>query len=150
MKQMETKHIPKGTLLSPIKLAIFEYLREHGPATRKQVQAALAGRGFQSKFVGEYVYDMKSSGHLERFKPDFGDELFFHVPGDTRTPVVEPPPPPPVKCSIAGPRRDSVFAAPALTGGGGGPAREGALDAAAIPSLMFGRRVLRRAGRVAP
>jgi len=51
--------------------------------------------------------------------------------------------------AVAPPRRISVMLAPTLTGGDGAPMREGALDYAAIPSIINGKRVPLRAGRAA-
>jgi len=154
MKRLDYRHTPKGTLISPVKRAIVDWLREHGPATCKQVHAAMDARGFDSWQVSDGVYSMRKTGHLERMEPRLNEELLFRVAGSNAVAPAEPTPiaapSPRVQCSVAAPRRIDVMRAPPLVGENDAPAREGAMDYAAIPSLVNGQRVPRRTGRAAP
>jgi len=153
MKLETDKHIPKGKIVSPVKLAILEWLSKRGPATRKQVQAAMDAHGFESWQVSDGVYSMRKTGHLERMDPLPNGERVFRVAGSKAVAPAEPMPiavpTPCVKCSVAAPRLIDVMHGPPLAGGDDAPAREGAMDYAALPSLVNGQRVPHRMGRAA-
>jgi len=156
MKLETDKHIPKGKIVSPVRRAIVAWLCGNGAATRLEIQAAMAKRGFLTDRISYDLCDLRKAGFLTKTKTGAGRELLYDVAGsgaqgDARVaPVPAAVPAPCVKCSVAAPRRIDVMHGAPLAGGDDAPAREGAMDYAALPSLVSGQRVPHRMGRAAP
>lgn len=129
------------TPLNPIQRAALAWLREQGLASADQLRQAMTASGAvtwlmldqRERFWAEdCLYELYVAGHAQRSR-DGGELLYCAADADAA----------PGAPAVAAPRRSDVMRAPALAGGDDTPVREGALDYAAVPSLINGQRVYR-------
>jgi len=147
MQRLQLRNTPKGSVHAPERRAVLGWLRSRACSayTASEIGRALAvqgllmpGRG--QKWLSGCLSYLRLKGHVINVKEGgvtrWQAAAAPHASQAPATPAAAAEPP-----SVAAPRRINVFAAPPLSGGDQAPAREGAMDYAALPSIINGQRV---------
>jgi len=137
----------KGKVHAPARRAVLGWLRDRacGAYTVREIGRALLAQGVLTPERGQgwlstCLSNLRAKGHVINYR-DGGATRWQaavpHGPHAGQAPAAPAATPP----GVATPRRINVLTAPPLAGGGWAPAREGALDYMACPSLINGQRV---------
>jgi hypothetical protein len=153
------RYAQKGEPRGPVNKLVVAWLTLHGPASATQVRQGLLDGGALPVLMIEHnkhhwaedaLYELYCAGCLSRTQQADGAVIYRIAQAQAPAPQSEGAPGPDQAMRIAAPRRIDVMHGPLLAPGNDLPARAGAMDYAAIPSLMSGRRVPLRAGARAP
>lgn len=144
MIELGKHHLPKGTLVSPVRKAIVAYLRD-GERTSGEILQLLLDRNLATNdglarnpyWLQNHMAKLREEKHVDKRINDAQQLVWFLG-------AVEAPAQPAATSNaqaVAAPRQVNVMHGPVYVPPTAAPARAGALDYARMPSLMSGTRV---------
>jgi len=152
MFEMGGGHLPEGAVVSPKRRAILQHIQMHGEASKEQLLEALGNRLDKADMQGSptaeqrrewltsHLNHLRAAGHLARRVNEQQQVVWY-----AGTEPVEIAAPAPDEDDgfdeRAAPRQIDVMKGPTYQPRAWVPARAGAADYLAIPSLMGTRRV---------